>query len=645
MNQPETGLETNAVLNQPSPPTAATAAANAHVAATLPLDDPTDRENATRGLLVRPERLLITRDHDGSTFWDSADYDFLEGEAPNSVNPSLWRHSQLDNTPGLYELCDGLYQVRGYDIATMTVVRGETGWVIIDPLTIHETSRAALALVNQQLGERPVTGVIYTHSHRDHYGGAAGVVSPQVAESGRVPVIAPAGFMEEVVSETVIAGPAMYRRKSYHFGTTLEKSAHGHVNCGIGTTIATGGSVLIPPTVDVTHTGQEMLVDGVRIVFQMTPDAEAPAEMMFWFPDFKALCVSENCNQTMHNLYTLRGAQVRDALAWSDYIHEALRMFGAEAEVAFGSHNWPTYGNDRVRTFLTNQRDVYRHLHDQTMRLANHGYTSTEIAEQLDLPSGLARDFSCRGYYGTVSHNAKAIYQRYLGFFDGNPATLNPLPPAESGQLVVDYMGGVDAILERATKDFDAGNYRWVAEILGRVLFAEPGRADIRELLAQTFDQLGYQSESASWRNFYLTGAAELRTGKPGEIGQSLSSQAAILQALPTRDLLSWVGIRVNGPRADGIEVRLEINFPELGEHWSVGIHNATIHYWPEADPDAQLRLTISRPDFEQILIGLKTVEQVASEQGMSMEGDTAALTTFVNLLDTFSIDFLIVEP
>ncbi|GAA1054305.1 alkyl/aryl-sulfatase [Dietzia natronolimnaea] len=628
----------------PSTPTEITAALNADVAAALPLDDTTDRENADRGLLVRPERVLITDDRD-RTVWDSAQYDFLEGSAPDSANPSLWRHAQLDNTPGLYEVCDGLYQVRGFDLATMTVVRGDTGWIVIDPLTVIESARAAFALVTEVLGARPVTGMIYTHSHRDHYGGAAGVLPPEDAAARDVPVIAPAGFIEEIVSETVIAGPAMARRRSFHFGTGLEKSPRGHINNGIGMSTGVGSFVLVPPTMDITHTGQEVVVDGVRIVFQMTPDAEAPAEMMFWFPEFKALCVAENCNSTMHNLYTLRGAQVRDALAWSDYIQEALHLFGDEAEVCFGSHNWPTFGGPAVRTFLANQRDLYRYLHDQTMRLANHGYTSTEIAEELQLPSGLAGDFSCRGYYGTVSHNAKAVYQRYLGWFDGNPAALDPLPPEESAHRAVRYMSGVDAVVARARDDFASGDYRWVAEVVSRAVFAEPEHAEARQLLADTFDQLGYQAESALWRNFYLTGAAEIRAGTPHETTQTVRSQVGMLHALPTPELLNWVGVRVNGRRAEGKDLRFELTFPERDECWSMGICNSTIHYWPEPDPDAQLRLSLPRALFEEILVGLTPVEGVTTEPAVDLSGDPATLAALVALLDTFTADFAIAEP
>ncbi|WP_139006499.1 alkyl/aryl-sulfatase [Arthrobacter crystallopoietes] len=629
---------------KPSSPSKITAALNAEVAAVLPLDDTTDRENVDRGLLARPERVLITDDRDG-TLWDSAHYDFLNGEAPPSVNPSLWRHAQLDNSPGLYELRDGLYQVRGFDLATMTIVRGESGWIIIDPLTTIESARAAFALVTDVLGQRPVTGVIYTHSHIDHYGGAAGVLSQEDAAARDVPVIAPAGFIEEIVSETVIAGPAMSRRRSFHFGTGLERGPRGHVNNGIGISTGLGSSALIAPTVDVTHTGQEIVLDGVRIIFQMTPDAEAPAEMMFWFPDLKALCVAENCNSTMHNLYTLRGAQVRDALAWSDYIQEALHLFGDDAEVCFGSHNWPTYGGPAVRAFLANQRDLYRYLHDQTMRLANHGYTSSEIAQELQLPSSLANDFSCRGYYGTVSHNAKAVYQRYLGWFEGNPAGLNPLPPEESAQRAVRYMGGIDAIVARARDDFAAGEYRWVAEVLNRALFADPTNAEARHLLAETYDQLGYQAESASWRNVYLTGAAELRDPTPPGTTQTARKQAPILHALPTRELLNWLGVRVNGPRAEGKDLRLELTFPERDECWSVGICNATIHCWPEPDPDAQLQLVMPRKLFEETLLGLIPVEDATTDPAAEMSGDPAVFSALVDLLDTFTADFAIVEP
>lgn len=628
----------------PSDPTEKTAALNATVASVLPLQDTADRNNVEHGLLARPERVLIT-DKNGRKVWDGADYDFLHSEAPASVNPSLWRHAQLENSPGLYELRDGLYQVRGFDLATMTVVRGETGWIIIDPLTNIESARAALNLVTEVLGDRPVTAMIYTHSHKDHYGGAAGVISPEEAAERNVPVVAPAGFIEEVVSETIIAGPAMNRRRSFHFGTNLEKGPRGHVNNGIGISTGQGSSVLIAPTLDVTHTGQEMVLDGVRIIFQMTPDAEAPAEMMFWFPQLKALCVAENCNATMHNLYTLRGAQVRDALAWSDYIQQSLHMFGDDAEICFGSHSWPTYGGTAIRKFLTNQRDLYRYLHDQTMRLANHGYSANKIAQELELPPSLATDFSCRGYYGSVSHNAKAVYQRYLGWFDGNPAALDPLPFDESAQRTIQYMGGVDAVVARAREDFEAGDYRWVAEILNRALFAAPDHVEARQLLAQTYDQLGYQAESASWRNFYLTGAVELREGVPQGIGPSAQSQLAILQALPTAELLNWIGVRLNGPRAAGNDIKLELTFPERSECWSLGVSNATIHYWPEPDATAQIRLSMPRALFEETLLGIQSVQEAIKDPAVNFSGEASVYSAFVDLLDTFTVDFPVVEP
>ncbi|MEQ3550786.1 alkyl sulfatase dimerization domain-containing protein [Pseudonocardia nematodicida] len=624
----------------------ATVRANAAAGAALPLSDPTDRHRAERGLLRRAERLVVHGDRTGAVIRDSEDYTFLDDEqAPESVHPSLWRHARLNNSHGLYEVCDGLYQVRGYDLANLTLVRGEVGWIVIDPLTVTESARAAMALATEVLGERPVTAVIYTHSHKDHYGGVAGVISPEEARDRGVPIIAPAGFVAEVVSESVIAGPAMGRRATYQFGRVLDRGVLGQLDNGIGKVVPNGETTFLAPTVDITHTGQELVVDGVRIVFQMTPEAEAPAEMMFHFPDLNALCVAENCNATMHNLYTLRGAQVRDALAWSGYIQEALELFGETTDVCFGSHNWPRFGRDDVREFLAHQRDLYRWLHDQTMRLANHGRTPVEIAEELTLPAALASDFSCRGYYGTVSHNVKAVYQRYLGWFDGNPAHLDPLPDEESAARTLRYMGGIDAVVERAREDFDAGDLRWVAEVLGRAVFAEPEHSGARLLLADTFEQLAYRAEASIWRNFYLTGAEELRHGIRPVPAQAAAAQRSILAALPTAELLDWVGVRIDGPRADGTDLRTELTFPDRDERWAVGVRNGTIHYWPKADPGAALLLTLPRTVFEELLVGSLTVAGLDGRADVRAEGDLDVLEGLLDVLDTFTGDFAIVEP
>jgi alkyl sulfatase BDS1-like metallo-beta-lactamase superfamily hydrolase len=509
--------------NQPKPATPSTRAASARLRDHLPLDDGADFERATRGLVATHATGVIHHAM-GRVVWDTHAHDFVrdQSEAPDTVNPSLWRQARLNAIHGLFEVTDGVWQVRGYDLSNVTFVAGDTGWLVIDPLTSAETARAALELANEHLGVRPIVAVIYTHSHVDHFGGIRGVVDEADVEAGQVRIIAPEGFQAEAVSENVIAGPVMIRRASYMYGGLLPAGPTGHVDAGLGKTTPKGtvGVIPIPPTEEIRATGTELVVDGVRIVFQNTPGAEAPAEMNFHLPDKKLLCMAENCSHNMHNLYTPRGAQVRDALAWSKYINEAIELFGDETEICFASHHWPRFGHDDALDFLAKQRDLYRWLHDQTLRLANHGFTPTEIAEQLDLAPELASEFHTRGYYGTVNHNVKAVYQRYLGWFDGNPANLHPLPPEDAGRRYVEFMGGAGLLLAKAREAFAAGEYRWVAQVVNHLVFAEPDNTDARHLQADALEQLGYQAESGPWRNFYLTGAQELRHGLP-DLGQA----------------------------------------------------------------------------------------------------------------------------
>lgn len=477
----------------PKAATEATRAVHREAAALGFLDDPGDHERATRGRVAQPSSPTVA--HEGGwDVWDLASYRFLADDAPPEVHPSLWRQARLNAEAGLFEIAPGFHQVRGLDLANLTVIEGHEGRIVIDPLTSVETARAALALVDEHLGPRPVTAVIYTHSHADHFAGVRGVIDEADVAAGRVRVIAPSGFLEAAVSENVMAGNAMTRRATYMYGPLLPKGPRGHVDAGLGKGVpllATQG--LIAPTEEVEDTGTELAVDGVRIVFQVTPDTEAPSEMNFHFPDHRVLCMAENCTCTLHNLYTPRGAQVRNALAWSKYLQEAIDLFGDLTDVCFASHHWPRWGTDDLIGHLARQRDTYRFLHDQTLRLANHGLTSTEIAEELRLPPELEAEPSSRGYYGTVSHNAKAVYQRYLGWFDGNPAHLHPHLPVAAAERYVDAMGGAEEVLAKGRVSFDAGDYRWVAEVVNHVVFAEPENAEARHLQADALEQLGYQ--------------------------------------------------------------------------------------------------------------------------------------------------------
>jgi len=621
-------------------PSSYTLRANAAVRDALPLDDPADFEDARRGFIARREDPVI-RTAEGAEVWNLERFAFVQGDAPASVNPSLWRQAKLNGMAGLYEVQDGIYQVRGYDLSNMTFVAGDTGWVVIDPGTTMETGRAALELVNQQRGPRPVTGLVYTHSHIDHFGGARGVLP----EPGGVPVIAPEGFVVEAVSENVLAGTAMSRRASYMFGFLLHRGARGHVDSGLGRASTPGTFSLVAPTRIVDATPTEIVVDGVRMIFMNTPGAEAPAEMMIYLPDRRALCGAENVSHVLHNLYTLRGAKVRDALRWSGYIQEAIDRFGGEAEVLFASHHWPTWGNARILEYLKKQRDAYKYIHDQTLRLANHGYTSLEIAEQLRMPKSLARTFALRGYYGTVNHDSKAVYQRYFGFFDANPAHLDPLPPEQAAEHYVEFMGGAAALLEKAQASYGRGEYRWVAEVVNHLVFAEPGNEAARELLASAYDQLGYQAESGPWRDFYLTGAQELRQGM-GKLPFRTTGSSDIVAAMPTDLFFDALAVRLNGPDAEGEKVTLNFVFTDIGETHVVWLENAVLHHQQRAaDPDADATLRLTRETWNQIITQEATLRSKLLGGEIDVDGSRLALIGFFSLLDDFDPEFPIVTP
>lgn len=548
----------------------------------LSFDDPGDFDRASRGLVATlAGGRVMMGEH---MVWDTARHDFVRGTttSPATVNPSLWRQARLNSNHGLFEVMPGVWQVRGYDLANITLMAGDTGWLIIDPLTNAPAAAAALKLANESLGERPVTAVIYTHSHSDHFGGVLGVTSAEAVAAGEVEIIAPVGFMDEVVNEFVIAGPIMGRRAAYQFGIFLPPGAQGHVDCGLGTAIGFARSDLIAPTDVITDTGETRVIDGIRVEFQNTPDAEAPAEMNFFFPDKRLLCMAENCTHTLHNLYPIRGAQTRDALAWSKYIQEALVMWGDDTDIMFASHHWPRFGTEDVKQFLTMQRDVYRWMHDQTMRLANMGYGPTEIAEVLSLPSEFTQSH-VQGYYGTVSHNAKSVYTKYMGWYDGNPANLNPHPPVESATRYLEFMGGADEVLGRARKAYDDGDYRWVAQVVNHVVFADPTNSEARQLQANALEQMGYQAESATWRNAYLVGAMELRQGSP-DWGRVPTRDTG--SALSIEQILDVIGVKFDPDayKAGVGEINLEIS--DLGEKHILGIGLSAIHHIPDRTSD-----------------------------------------------------------
>ncbi len=623
-------------------PTEQVRAQHAALGSSLPFDDRRDFEDARRGFLGALEPGVVQGD-DGRVVWDNDSYSFLEGEAPETVNPSLWRQSQLVAQQGLFEVTEGIYQVRGLDLSNVTFVEGATGVLVIDPLISTETAAAALGLYRRHRGERPVTGVIYTHSHIDHFGGVKGVTTQEDVDAGRVVIVAPAGFLEHAVAENVYAGTAMSRRAGYMYGAALDRGPRDQVGAGLGQTTSVGTVTLIAPTLHVSTTGEEHTVDGVRIVFQMAPGTEAPAEMHFYFPDHRALCMAENATHTLHNLLTLRGALVRDPNAWAGYLTEALDLFGDDVEVAFASHHWPTWGKERIVEWISLQRDLYAYLHDQTLRLMNQGLVGAEIAEQLQLPPALEQAWSTHGYYGSVSHNVKAIYQRYMGWYDGNPAHLWAHPPVEAATRYLAYMGGADAVVARARESFAAGDLRWVAEVLNHVVFAEPGHPAATELLADTYEQLGYGAENGTWRSVYLSGARELRRGGFGTPAQADAPD--LVSALSPEMLFDALAIRVDGPRAWDLRLTIDVRFTDTGGFHRLRLANGVLTHSPVEKPDpADLTVSCPRPALPAVALGLLPPEDFASA-GVELAGDPSALGRLLAVLDEPDPDFAIVTP
>lgn len=595
-------------------------------------EDRTDFQNVEKGFVGTTEEAVI-KDASGRTVWDFATYRFLDADCPDTANPSLWRQSQLVAKHGLFQVADGIYQVRGFDLSNISFIEGDKGVIVIDPLLSVEPAEAALALYREHRGDRPVTAVIYSHSHADHFGGVRGVVP----EGADIPIIAPAGFLEHAVAENVYAGAAMNRRAIYMYGAELAKGPEGHLSAGLGQTTSTGTISLIEPSLYITESGQEEVIDGVRIVFQLTPGTEAPAEMNFHFPERRVLCMAENATHNLHNILTLRGALVRDPRIWARYLTEAIELFAADADVVFASHHWPTWGTAELTGFLSQQRDLYAYLHDQTLRMLNQGYNGTEIAERIELPPALAGAWHARGYYGSVSHNIKAIYQRYMGWFDGNPAHLWELPPEESASKHVEYMGGAEAILPKARQALEAGDLRWAAQVLNYVVFDDPDNTDARELLAQVYDRLGHGSENGTWRNFYLQGAAELRHGRADDSIDSASPDVA--GALTIEQVFDSIAIRVDGPRAADTRLSIDWNFTDTKDKVRLILANGVLtQTHAHTGTPADLTLTLTKPQ----LLGLIANQ---SMDGVQVDGDEKALTTLVGLLDEPDRNFNIVTP
>lgn len=623
--------------------TAATAAANRAVAESLPLADPQDFEDTRRGFIANDPALAIDGPR-GTRAWNMTDYAFVQGDAPPTVNPSLWRQARLNGEYGLFEVAPGIHQVRGYDLSNMTLIEGRTGWILVDPLTSNETAAAALALARRHLGDRPVSAIIFTHSHVDHFAGVEGVLPADAAAAARIPIVAPQGFMEEATSENTLAGIAMSRRASFMYGAALPRSATGHVDTGLGKGPAIGTMSIRIPTVLVDRTPQPLELDGVSFVFQYTPESEAPAELTFYLPEKKAWCGAEIVSHTMHNLYTLRGAKVRNAAKWSGYIDDALQRFG-DMEVVFASHHWPMWGNARIRDYLEAQRDTYRYIHDQTLRLANQGHTAQEIAEELELPSTLRSRFANRGYYGTLRHNAKAVYQAYFGWYDGNPANLDPLPPEQAARKYVEAMGGADEVMRKARAAFDAGEYRWAAMLLNHLVFADPSSRAAKDLLASVYDQLGYQAESGPWRDVYLTGAYELRNGTQGMASPPQNALGLLLSA-PAARALDSMAVRLDGPAADGKEMTFNFIFDDVNESHVLELKNSVLHHRaapPVKNADATVHLT--RDLLVRMGVGEAGLKDVVMSDALHVEGSRLKLLQFLSMIDRPDGRFPIVTP
>ncbi len=616
---------------------------NAMVLNQLPFTNQNDFDLAKKGFIATLPDLVI-KNEKGNVVWSLNDYRFLTGnDKPTTVNPSLWRQAKLNLTNGLYKVTDRIYQVRGFDLSNMDIIEGNTGLIIIDPLVSKETAKAALDLYYKYRPKKPVVAVIYTHSHVDHYGGVKGVVSENDVKSGKVKILAPEGFLESAVSENVYAGNAMGRRALYMYGALLPKGEKGQVDGALGKTVSLGEVTLIPPTDIITKTGETRTIDGVQIVFQMAPNTEAPAEMLMYFPQFKALCSAEDAVHTLHNLYTLRGAQVRDASAWWKTLNEAIELFGSKSDVVFAQHNWPTWGSANIIDYLEKQRDLYKFIHDQTLHLLNQGYTMTEVGNMVTLPPTLANEWYNRGYYGSVNHDAKGVYQRYLGWYDSNPADLNPLPPVEASKRYVDFMGGASAIITKARDYYKKGDYRWVATVMNHVVFADPNNQEARNLEADALEQLGYQSENATWRNEYLMGAYELRNGIPKVPGTDVASPDTI-RAMPIEMYLDYMGIRLNGDKAQGKKIIINLSLTDTKQQYALVLQNSVLIYTPKKQiKNADATIVLTRNTFDDLTLKQKTMSQAITDGSIKVQGNKEKIDELMSLFDSFPPMFNII--
>jgi alkyl sulfatase BDS1-like metallo-beta-lactamase superfamily hydrolase len=627
------------------PATEATKTRNAEFAKSLPFQDTRDFEYAKKGLIAELPDGGVVKNAKGQVIWDAQAYGFVkQGQpAPDSVNPSLWRQAQVMALSGLFKVTDKIYQIRGYDLSNITFVEGKDGITIIDPLLSMETGAAALKFYYQHRPQKPIVAVIYTHSHADHYGGVRGVISEADVKSGKVKIYAPQHFTEEAVSENVMAGTAMSRRATFMYGPFIPRSAQGQVTTGLGLTTSSGTLTLILPTDFIATTGEKRTIDGHTYEFLMAPGTEAPAEMHFYLAEEKALCTAENSVHTLHNMYTLRGAKTRDSRKWAQYLTETLDRWGDKAEVLFAPHHWPMWGNAEIVDHIKKYRDTFKYIHDQTLRLANHGYTMIEIGEMVKLPPSLEANWATRGYYGSVNHNAKSVYNFYLGWFNGNPATLHELPPAEAAKHYVEYMGGAAAIIAKAKTDFAKGEYRWVAQVVNQVVLADPSNKEARNLQADTLEQLGYQTENGTWRCFYLQAASELRFGVPN-LPVANSAGPDTVAAMPLDMVFDYMGIRLNGPKANGLKSAVNMVFTDTNEKYLVTVENSVLHYARDKQAaNADCTVTMKRSTLNEIFTGKTTLAAAIAAGDARIDGNAKALQDVLLCLDTFDFWFNIV--
>lgn len=626
--------------------TAQTKSANDALYGQLPFTDKTDFMNAHKGFIAPLPSELI-KGKQGNVVWDPQQYAFIkEGEkAPDTVNPSLWRQSQLINIGGLFQVTDGVYQIRNLDLSNMTIMEGKEGITVIDPLVSAETAKVGMDLYYKNRGKRPVVAVIYTHSHVDHYGGVRGVIDEADVKSGKVKVYAPAGFMKEAVSENIMAGNAMSRRASYMYGNLLKPDAKGQVGAGLGTTTSAGTVTLIEPTNYITHTGQKEVIDGLTYDFMMAPGSEAPSEMLWYVEEKGMIEAAEDVTHTLHNTYSLRGAKIRDPLAWSKYINDVIGRWGGKANIIIAQHHWPTWGNENVVKLMKSQRDMYRYINDQTLRMANQGLTRDEIAANFKLPSGLEKSWASRGYYGSVSHDVKATYVFYLGWFNGNPATLNELPPVDAAKKYVDYMGGADAIMQKAKTDYAQGNYRWVAQVTNNIVFADPSNREARNLEADALEQMGYQAESGPWRNFYLTGAQELRNGVVKGATPNTASPDTV-KAMSPEMFFDYLAVHINGEKAANAQAVFNVDLGADSGKYKLELENGVLNHSADTQAsNADASITLNRATLNKIILKEESLKQAEEKGDVQISGNHAKLDEFLGYLDSFDFWFNMVTP